>query len=30
MGLIPAVVGDTKRLKRAIPDCNILNGGNSL
>lgn len=30
MGLIPAVTGDTKRLKLALPKCGILNGGKSL
>jgi hypothetical protein len=30
MGLHPAVTGDTKRLKQALPGCNILNGGNAL
>jgi hypothetical protein len=31
MGLIPAVTGDdTKRLKQALPNCNVLNGGKSL
>ena len=30
MGLIPAVQGDTKRLKQALSHCNVLNGGRSL
>jgi hypothetical protein len=30
MGLIPAVTGDTKRLRQALPNCGVLNGGKSL
>jgi hypothetical protein len=30
MGLIPAVTGDTMRLKHALPNCNVLNGGRAL
>lgn len=30
MGLLPAVPGDTKRLKQALPRCGILSGGMSL
>jgi hypothetical protein len=30
MALIPAVTGDTKRLKRSLPGCNVLNGGTGL
>jgi hypothetical protein len=30
MGLIPGVTGDTKRLKRVLPGCGIINGGTVL
>jgi hypothetical protein len=30
MGLFPAVTGDRKRLKQALPNCNVLNGGKLL
>jgi hypothetical protein len=30
MGLIPAVTGDTMRLKLALPNCTVLNGGRML
>jgi hypothetical protein len=30
MGLNPAVTGDTKRLKRSLPGCTIINGGTVL
>jgi hypothetical protein len=30
MGLSPAVSGDTKRLKQALPNCNVINGGKVL
>ena len=30
MGLYPAVAGDTKALKQALPKCNVINGGKSL
>ena len=30
MGLVPTMTGDTMRLKQALPNCNVLNGGRAL